>query len=104
MVQHFLPFQYVTVAVFRAFLFFFYLLTIADSEMGKKKHEEDLKQTRKDQPIFKKKVGNYNKCEFSNFFLFQRAKMIISVLVTWMIEDCNLAVRFLCATDQFKND
>ena len=34
--------------------------------------------------------------------------MIISVLVTWMIEDCNLAVRVvlsfqLCAVDQFKN-
>ena len=65
------------------------------SEIGKKKHEEDLKQTRRDRPIFKKKVGNYDKCEFSNFFLFQRAKMIISVLVTWMIVDCNLAVRFL---------
>ena len=58
-------------------------------------HEEDLKQTRRDRPIFKKKVGNYDKCEFSNFFLFQRAKMIISVLVTWMIVDCNLAVRVL---------
>ena len=86
-----------------------YLLTIADSEIGKKKYEEDLKQTRRDRPIFKKKVGNYDKCEFSNFFLFQRAKMIISVLVTWMIVDCNLAVRFLssfqlCATDHFKND
>ena len=29
------------------------------SEIGKKKHEEDLKQTRRDRPIFKKKVGNY---------------------------------------------
>ena len=95
MVQHLLPFQYVTVAVFRAFGYFLYQLTIADSEIGKKKHEEDLKQTRRDRPIFKKKVGNYDKCEFSNFFLFQRAKMIISVLVTWMIVDCNLAVRFL---------
>ena len=63
MVQHFLPFQYVTVAVFRAFWYFLYLLTIADSEIGKKKHEEDLKQTRRDRPIFKKKVGNYGKCE-----------------------------------------
>ena len=96
MVQHFLPFQYVTVAVFRAFWYFLYQLqTIADKEIGKNKHEEDLKQTRRDRPIFKKKVGNYDKCEFSNFFLFQRAKMIISVLVTWMIVDCNLAVRFL---------
>ena len=95
MVQHFLPFQYVTVAVFRAFWYFLYLLTIADSEIGKKKHEEDLKQTRRDRPSFKKKFGNYDKCEFSNFFLFQQAKMIISVLVTWMIVDCNLAVRVL---------
>ena len=95
MVQLFLPFQYVTVAVFRAFWYFLYLLTIADSEIGKKKHEEDLKQTRRDRPIFKKKVGNYDKCEFSNFFLFQPAKMIISVLVTRMIVDCNLAFRFL---------
>ena len=95
MVQHLLPFQYVTVAVFRAFWYFLYLLTIADSEIGKKKHEEDLKQIRRDRPIFKKKVGNYDKCEFSNFFLFQQAKMIIGVLVTGMIVDCNLAVRFL---------
>ena len=95
MVQHFLLFQYVTVAVFRAFGYFLYLLTIADSEIGKKKHEEDLKQTRRDLPIFKKKVGNYDKCEFSNFFMFQQARMTISVLVTWMIVDCNLAVRFL---------
>ena len=76
-------------------LIFPLLLTIADSEIGKKKHEEDLKQIRRDRPIFNKKVGNYDKCQFSNFFLFQRAKMIISVLVTWMIVDCNLAVRFL---------
>ena len=95
MVQHFLPFQYVTVAVFRAFWYVIYLLTITDSEIGKKTPEEDLKQTRRDRPIFKKKVGNYDKCEFSNFFLFQRAKMIISVLVTWRIVDCNLAVRVL---------
>ena len=79
MVQHFLPFQYVTVAVFRGFWYFLYLLTIADSEIGKKKHEEDLKQTRRDGPIFKKKVGNYDKCDFFHFFLFQRAKIIISV-------------------------
>ena len=56
-------------------------------------HEEDLKQTRRDRPVYKKKLGNYNKCECSNFFLFQWPKMIISVLVTWMIVDCNLAVR-----------
>ena len=30
------------------------------------------------------------------FFLFQRPKMIISVLVTWMIVDCNLAVSVFC--------
>ena len=66
------------------------------SEIRKKNHEEDLKQTRRDRPIFKKEVlGNYEKCEFSNFFLFQRAKMIISVLVAWMIVDCNLAARVL---------
>ena len=46
---------------------------------------------------------------FLNFFLFQQAKMIISVLVTWMIVDYNLAVRvllsfWLCAIDQLKND
>ena len=84
-------------------LIFPLLLTIADSEIGKKKHEEDLKQIRRDRPIFNKKVGNYDKCQFSNFFLFQRAKMIISVSIKWMIVDCNLAVRFLlsfqlCAT------
>ena len=56
-----------------------------------------LKQTRRDWPIFKKKpVGTYAyKFEFSNFFLFQQAKMIISVLVTYMIVDCNLAVKVL---------
>ena len=72
-------------------------MTIADSEIGKKNHEEDLKQTRRGRPIFKKKpVGTYAYIfEFSNFFLFQRAKMIISVLVRYMIVDCNLAVRVL---------
>ena len=67
----------------------------ADSEIGNKNHEEDLKQTRRDRPIFKKKVGTYDKFEFSNFFLFPRAKMIIGVLVTWIIVDYNLAVRIL---------
>ena len=75
-------------------LIFPLLLTIADSEIGKKKHEEDLKQIRRDRPIFNKKVGNYDKCQFSNFFLFQRAKMIISVLVTWMIVDCNFCLLY----------
>ena len=60
-----------------------------------KNHQEDFKQTRRDRPISKKKVGTYDKCEYSNFFLFQRAKMIISVLVKWMIVDWNLAVRVL---------
>ena len=95
MVQHSLPFQDVTVAAFRAFWYFLYLLTIADSEIGEKNHEEDLKETRRDRPIFNKMVGNYDKCEFSNFFLFKQAKMIISVLVTWVIVDRNLAVRVL---------
>ena len=54
-----------------------------------------LLQTRRDRLVCKKKLGNYNKCEFSNFFLFQWPKMIISVLVTWMIVDCNLAVRVM---------
>ena len=67
--------------------------SILYSKIWKKIHEEDLKQTRRDRPVCKKKLGNYNKCEFSNFFLFQWPKMIISVLVTWMTVDCNLAVR-----------
>ena len=54
---HFLPFQDVTVTIFRPFLYFVYLLTIADSEIGNKNHEEDLKLTRRDRPILKKKVG-----------------------------------------------
>ena len=49
-------------------------MTIADIEIENKNHEEDLKQTRGDRPIFKKKVGTYDKYEFSNFFLFQQAK------------------------------
>ena len=89
MVQHSFPFQDVIVAVFRAFWYFLYLQTIADTEIGKKNHEEDFKQNRRDRPIF------YDKCEFSNFFLFQQAKMIISVLVTWMIVDYNSAIRVL---------
>ena len=79
MVQHSFPFQDVIVAVFRAFGYFLYLQTIAESEIGKKNHEEDLKQNRRDRPTFNKMFGNYDKCEFSNFFLFQQAKMIISV-------------------------
>ena len=95
MVQYFFAALNSNSVVFPAFLYFFCLLTILDSEIGKENREEDLKQTRRDRRIFKKKIGNYNKCEFSNFFLFQRAKIIISVLVTWMIVDCNLAVRVL---------
>ena len=59
---------------FELFDNFLYLLTTTDSEIGNKNHEEDLKQTRRDRPIFKKKVGADDKSEFSNFFLFQRAK------------------------------
>ena len=58
------------------------LLNLLYSEIWQKIHEEDLTQTRRDRPVYKKKLGNYNKCEFSNFFLFQWPKMIISVLVT----------------------
>ena len=43
MVQHFLPFQIVTVAVFRAFLYFLYLLTIPDSEIRKENRIEGIK-------------------------------------------------------------
>ena len=85
--------QNITEAVFRAVWYFLQPLNIVYSEIWKKSHEEDLKQTRRDRPVRKKKLRNYNKCEFSNFFLFQRPKMIISVLVTWMIVDCNLAVK-----------
>ena len=59
MVQHFLPFQEVTGAVFRAFWYFLYLVTINDSEILKKNREEDLQQTKSDRPIFKEKVGNW---------------------------------------------
>ena len=46
MVQHFLPFQIVTVQYFQLFYIFFYLLTIPDSEIGKENREEDLKNTK----------------------------------------------------------
>ena len=55
MVQHFLPFQIVTVAVFRAFLFSLYLLTITESEIGKKIREEDLKKNMKGSAYFQEK-------------------------------------------------
>ena len=47
--------------------------------------------------------------EFSNFFLFQWPKMIISVLVARMIVDCYLAIRIvllfeLCAVGQLKDN
>ena len=58
----------------------------------KENSRRGLKTNTKGRPVYKEKLGNYNKCEFSNFFLFQWPKMIISVLVTWMIVDCNLAV------------
>ena len=49
--------------------------------------------SQRDWPVGRKTLGNFklNKCEFSNFFLFQRPKMI-SVLVTWVIVDGSLAV------------
>ena len=50
-------------------------------------HEENLKQTRRDRPVCLKKYGNYSKCDFPNFCLFQWPKKIVSVLVTWMIVD-----------------
>ena len=59
----------------------------------KENSRRGLKTNTKGRPVYKEKLGNYNKCEFSNFFLFQWPKMIISVLVTWMIVDCNLTVR-----------
>ena len=79
----------------------------AEHTLQRNMKENSRRQTRMDRPVCKKKLGNYNKCEFSNFFLFQWPK-ISSVLVTWMIVDCNLAVRvvlsfYLCAIDQFKN-
>ena len=77
----------------RAFWYVLQLLNILYSEIWKKTHEDDSKQTRRDRPVGKRKLGNCNKCEFSNFFLFQWPKMIISVLVTWVILECNLAVR-----------
>ena len=61
----------------------------------KENSRRGLKTNTKGRPVYKEKLGNYNKCEFSNFFLFQWPKMIISVLVTWMIVDCNLAVRIV---------
>ena len=64
MVQHFLPFQIVTVAVFRAFLYFLYLLTIPDSEIRKENREEDLKETRRDRPIFKKRLSTMTNVSF----------------------------------------
>ena len=97
-------------AVSRAFWYFLQLLSILYSQIWKKVHEEDLKQTWRGRPVCKKnvckkKLGNYNKCEFSNFLLFQWPKTIISVLVTWIMVDCNLAVRVVlsCAVDQLKN-
>ena len=95
MVQHFLPFQIVPVPVFRAFLDFLYLLTIPESEIRKKNREEDLKQTRRDPGLFsRKRLATMTNVSFL-ILLFQRAKIIISVLVTWMIVDCNLDVRVL---------
>ena len=56
MVHHFLPFQNVTVVVFRAVRYFLYLLTIGlDSEIAKK-ILEDLEQTRRAVAYLQEKV------------------------------------------------
>ena len=46
---------------------------------------------------FARKCSNLTICEYSSFFLFQWPKMIVSVLGTWMIVDCILAVRLSLA-------
>ena len=68
----------------------------ADHSLQRNREEKawrGLKTITKGSAYFQEK--GWQLCEFSNFFLFERAKMIISVLVTWMTVDCNLAVRFL---------
>ena len=55
MVQHFLPFQIVTVQYFQLFYIFFYLLTIPDGEIRKENREVDLKHTRWDPAYFQQK-------------------------------------------------
>ena len=47
--------------------------------------------------VFKAKSSNRKKCKYSTFFLIQWPKMIISVLVTWVIVDCILAIRLSLA-------
>ena len=59
----------------------------------KENSRRGLKTNTKELACLQEKLGNYNKCECFNFLLFQWPKMIFSVLVTWMIVDCNLAIR-----------
>ena len=63
--------------------------------MVKKIREEDLEQTRSGQFARKSLAIMTNLSFLISSVPFQRAKMIISVLVTWMIVDHNLAVRVL---------
>ena len=65
------------------------------SEMVKKIREEDLEQTRSGLFTRKSLAIMTNLSFLISSVLFQRAKMIISVLVTWIIVDRNLAVRVL---------
>ena len=63
--------------------------------MAKKIREEDLEQTRGGLFARKSLATTTNLSFLISSVLFQRAKMIISVLVTWIIVDRNLAVRVL---------
>lgn len=63
--------------------------------MVKKIREEDLEQTRSGLFARKSLAIMTNLSFLISSVLFQRAKMIISVLVTWIIVDRNLAVRVL---------
>ena len=63
--------------------------------MAKKIREEDLEQTRSGLFARKSLAIMTNLSFLISSVLFQRAKMIISVLVTWIIVDRNLAVRVL---------
>ena len=47
--------------------------------------------------VFNAKSSNRKKCKYSSFFLFQWPEMIVSVLGTWMIVDCIVAVRLSVA-------
>ena len=63
--------------------------------MVKKIREEDLEQTRSGLFARKSLAIMTNLSFLISSVPFQRAKMIISVLVTWIIVDRNLAVRVL---------